>query len=310
MRARNIKPGYYKNEDLAECSLEARFIFPGLWMIADCMGRLENRPKRIKGELLPFDNIDVTPLLDELEQWGLINRYEVDGSKYIWIPNFLKHQRPHQNESVSVLPRHPDDPYPEKEDQTRSIKNKCGEPKAEALATKVESTLHHSDKHFALNPDSLNPDSLNPDSLNPDSLNPEVTTSCPTVQKNEPPDSRQEENGKEPPVLSIPLVSKDRKTGEPELYPVTQSQIDQLAELFPALDVPQALREIKAWNLANPKNRKTKAGIMKHITGWLSKEQNKAKSFARVRGQPMPGFQTIHDRNRQACEAFLRGDYE
>ena len=33
-RARNIKPGFYKNEDLAECSLTARFIFPGLWMLA------------------------------------------------------------------------------------------------------------------------------------------------------------------------------------------------------------------------------------------------------------------------------------
>ncbi|MCX8018393.1 MAG: hypothetical protein N2690_10910, partial [Rhodocyclaceae bacterium] len=59
MRARNIKPGFYKNEDLAECSVWARLIFPGLWMMADRDGRLEDRPKRIKAELLPFDAVDV-----------------------------------------------------------------------------------------------------------------------------------------------------------------------------------------------------------------------------------------------------------
>ena len=64
-RARNIKPGLYKNEDLAECSVWARYIFPGMWMLADREGRLEDRPKRIKGELLPYDSIEVEPLLVE-----------------------------------------------------------------------------------------------------------------------------------------------------------------------------------------------------------------------------------------------------
>ena len=71
-RARNIKPGFYKNEDLAECSPWARLIFPGLWMLADREGRMEDRPKRIKGELLPYDSIDVDPLLEELARWGFI----------------------------------------------------------------------------------------------------------------------------------------------------------------------------------------------------------------------------------------------
>lgn len=114
MRARNIKPGFFKNEDLAECSIPARLMFPGLWMMADRMGRLEYRPKRIKGELFPFDNIDAQPLLDELNQWGLIKFYEVDGRKLIWIPCFLAHQNPHRREKASDLPRHPDDKNEEK----------------------------------------------------------------------------------------------------------------------------------------------------------------------------------------------------
>lgn len=109
MRARQLKPGLYKNEDLAECSIWARFIFPGLWTMADRSGRLEDRPKRIKAELLPFDDQPIGPILEELEKWGFIKRYEVAGVRYIWIPNFVKHQNPHKNEKPSDLPAHPED---------------------------------------------------------------------------------------------------------------------------------------------------------------------------------------------------------
>lgn len=84
-RARNIKPGFYRNEDLAECSIWARHIFPGLWMLADREGRLEDRPKRIRAEILPFDMVDVDPLLNELAARGFIGRYEVNGKRWIQI---------------------------------------------------------------------------------------------------------------------------------------------------------------------------------------------------------------------------------
>src|SRR5688572_30178162 len=100
-RARNIKPGFYKNEDLAECSIWARYIFPGLWMIADRDGRLEDRPKRIKGELLPFDSQDAEPLLRELEARGFIQRYQKEGGSYIQILKFKEHQTPHYSEKAS-----------------------------------------------------------------------------------------------------------------------------------------------------------------------------------------------------------------
>ena len=103
-RARNIKPGFYANEDLAECSIWARFIFPGLWMMADREGRLEYRPMKIKGELLRFDNIDAEPLLAELEHWGFIQIYEVQGRRFIQILKFNEHQHPHFKESESVIP--------------------------------------------------------------------------------------------------------------------------------------------------------------------------------------------------------------
>lgn len=109
MRTREIKPGFYRNEQLAECSAFARLIFPGLWMLADGEGRFEYRPKRIKAELLPYDSVDMDALMSELEANDLIRRYEVDGKKYCWIPTFTLHQRVHPKEAQSTIPPHPDE---------------------------------------------------------------------------------------------------------------------------------------------------------------------------------------------------------
>ena len=103
-RARNIKPGFFKNEDLAECSPWARLCFAGLWTLADREGRLEDRPKRIKGELFAFDTVDVDPLLGELEKYGFIMRYEAQGVRVIQIIKFDLHQHPHHKEPSSDLP--------------------------------------------------------------------------------------------------------------------------------------------------------------------------------------------------------------
>jgi hypothetical protein len=97
-RARTIKPGFFKNEILGECQPLARLLFAGLWTLADKDGRLEDRPRRIKAEILPYDDADVDNLLGELHERYFIQRYEVDGQKLIQITKFAEHQRPHPNE--------------------------------------------------------------------------------------------------------------------------------------------------------------------------------------------------------------------
>lgn len=104
MRARNIKPGFFTNEQLAECCFAARILFEGLWCLADRNGRLEDRPKRLKASVFPYDNIDADELLRELQEQDLIVRYENSGKRYIWIPKFLAHQKPHKREVASVIP--------------------------------------------------------------------------------------------------------------------------------------------------------------------------------------------------------------
>lgn len=106
MRARNLKPGFFKNEELAELPPLARILFSGLWCLADREGRLEDRPKRIKAELLPYDNCNVEQLLDQLARspQRFIIRYKVDDCRYIAIPNFVEHQTPHIKEADSTIP--------------------------------------------------------------------------------------------------------------------------------------------------------------------------------------------------------------
>lgn len=103
-RARNIKPGLFKNEVLVELPVFCRLLFIGLWTLADREGRLEDRPKRIKLELFPYDNEDTDAAIQALADSGFIERYESNGFKVIQIVNFIKHQAPHGTEKDSKLP--------------------------------------------------------------------------------------------------------------------------------------------------------------------------------------------------------------
>lgn len=104
MRARMIKPGFFKNEELAEVGMAGMLLFQGLWMLADRAGRLEDRPKRIKVEALPYFDCDVDSLLDKLARRDFIVRYKVRGSAFIAIPSWEKHQKPHIREAESLIP--------------------------------------------------------------------------------------------------------------------------------------------------------------------------------------------------------------
>lgn len=90
------------------------------------------------------------------------------------------------------------------------------------------------------------------------------------------------EQGSPPPddpvVVLIPL-----NTGEE--FPVTETKVRELAELYPSVDVPQALRNMRGWCIANPKRRKTKSGVMDFITSWLARDQNRGPTRAPTKGQ-------------------------
>lgn len=112
MRARNIKPGFFRNECLADCDPLSRLLFAGLWCVADKSGKFEWRPRRIKADLLPYDDCEIDKLLGDLVRCGFIEYYAANGIEYGRILNFDKHQKPHHTEKESVLP----DPNPDDND--------------------------------------------------------------------------------------------------------------------------------------------------------------------------------------------------
>jgi len=94
-RIRTIKPEFWTNERVMECSLTARLLFIGMWNFADDLGRLALAPKTLKAQIFPSDDINsesILGMIDELSRNGLALLYEVDGRKYLQITGW-QHQR-------------------------------------------------------------------------------------------------------------------------------------------------------------------------------------------------------------------------
>ena len=107
-RIRTIKPEFFDDPDIAELSFPARLLFIGLWTEADREGRLVDDPRRLKARLMPYDAVDLSALLVEIHDKGLIVRYPaVERNGYIWVRSFTKHQRPHPKEPASLIPPPP-----------------------------------------------------------------------------------------------------------------------------------------------------------------------------------------------------------
>lgn len=97
-RARNIKPGFFQNDELAELHPLDRLAFIGMWTIANFRGCIECRPKMLKVQILPYDDCDMESIIQNLEQARFIRSYFVQGKRHLKIINFEKHQNPHKNE--------------------------------------------------------------------------------------------------------------------------------------------------------------------------------------------------------------------
>ena len=72
-------------------------------------------------------------------------------------------------------------------------------------------------------------------------------------------------------VIQIPL-------NDNTAYNVTQEEITEFSSLYPAVDVLQEYRGMKAWCMSNPHKRKTRSGIKKFINGWLANAQKQTCS--------------------------------
>jgi hypothetical protein len=108
-RIRNIKPTFFKDDDLAEFDFYIRYAYAGLWVYADKAGRLEDNKRLLKAEIFPYDDIDMEEILTLLamekksKHLPFILRYKYGRRGFIQIVNW-NHQRPHSTEKESLLP--------------------------------------------------------------------------------------------------------------------------------------------------------------------------------------------------------------
>lgn len=221
-RTRNIKPGFFKNEHLAECDPLARLLFVGLWTLADADGRMEYRPLRIKAELFPYDSFEIVPLLEQLATRGFIAIYQHDEKAFLEIPKFREHQRCHPSE--------PSEGFPGREDG--------------------QAVKFHGEKLF-------------------------LTANCALPSF---PSSN-------PSTLSAPSTPQRRRCSKPAdplrwtaeigWEGITDADLAEWSQAYPAADLPVELAKAHQWLRANPKKAK-KSNWRKWITtSWLTRCQDR-----------------------------------
>lgn len=107
-RIRTIKPKFFKHGGLfdaeQESGLPLRVAFAGLWTQCDREGRFAWEPRELKTDILPYDEVDFSRVLDALATRGFIVKYASGGKQYGYVPTWHQHQVINNREAASTLP--------------------------------------------------------------------------------------------------------------------------------------------------------------------------------------------------------------
>lgn len=107
-KIRTVKPELFSHEGLFEaevdCQLPLRLAFIALFTCCDREGRFRWQPRRLKRDLLPYDNLDLSSVLEALATRGFIKKYEHESECYGCIPSWSKHQYINNHETKSLIP--------------------------------------------------------------------------------------------------------------------------------------------------------------------------------------------------------------
>ena len=96
-RIRSVKPELRTSERVASWPIPLRYFWVLLWGYVDDYGRGRDNARLIRADAFPLDD-DVT--VATIEEWveilvaeRVVDRYEVDGTRYLFITNWAEHQR-------------------------------------------------------------------------------------------------------------------------------------------------------------------------------------------------------------------------
>jgi hypothetical protein len=230
-----IDPNIWQSEDVSKLSVFDRLLFIGLFSNADDEGRGRANPALLRATVFPYDEIRVADIAKSLSNIG-------------------------RHTSVIL--------YESNGNQYYAFQNwdkwqRVDKPLKSVIPPPVESDSGVTPELLStcsgVTPEPFSPKrkekKLREDKLK--EVNSCAEQECSTQQEQP-----------TPPVISLILNDKTE-------YPISQEQVDKWADLYPAVNVIQQLRNMKGWLDSNQQKRKTRAGILRFVTGWLSRAQNK-----------------------------------
>ncbi len=267
-RIRTIKPDFFKHEGLFDAEMETglplRVAFAGLWCVADREGRFEWRPRALKTDVLPYDEVDFPRVLDALATRGFLVRYACQGREYGFIPGWRRHQSVNNKERPSDLPEPPEN-LPE-------------HPKEQEL-TNASATRDPRDSESLRNsPGEGEGKGKGKEGKEEDSSEVDKPPSEPTHDEQ---GYRLIEvdgqvlHGRR--VCAFPVVGEKSCNGHAPRWSLDLRTLDEFVTLYPSLDADELEQEFlkaQAWLEANPKRRKTRGGMRRFLTNWVNRAVN------------------------------------
>jgi hypothetical protein len=242
---------------MGRVSRDARLLFVLLWTICDDEGKTRGASRMLASLLFPYDDDakdGIIRWLNELENEGCIIQYKASGHSYIKVCNWADHQKIDRPSTSKIA-----DPSNPREcsrasDEPSSLDQRTEGPK---------------DQDQGIGSSELSFDNFEP----PDPVE---------VESEETPKGKTDhsEPCEDDALLFFPTSGK-----KPSWF-LTQQLVNELSEAFPAVDVMGECRKALAWVRANPKKKKTHAGMAKFLTGWMGRVQDRGGS---TRGPPAPG---------------------
>lgn len=94
-RIRTIKPKFWDDSKIGRLSRDARLLYIGLWTFSDDIGVVVGDSVWLKSKVFPYDQIQVQQFekwIMELVRNGFICLLSYKGERFIYLPNFTRHQ--------------------------------------------------------------------------------------------------------------------------------------------------------------------------------------------------------------------------
>lgn len=238
MPNRILKESICTSDTVDDLSWFEEVFFYRLIVNCDDYGRTDARPAILKANLFPLKSTTVTDIeqtLNKLSAVGLVYRYIVNDKPYLQLVTWEKYQQVRSKKSKYPAP---EEGVPYEENLTSDIK--CNQKKTDVPVIQ-SNPIQSESKSESENESKSN--------------NKHGAVETATAPKQD---------------FVISLMLNDKS-----LYGITQEIIDHWSGLYPAVDVLQELKKMQGWIESNPNKRKTKNGIKRFITNWLSKTQDK-----------------------------------